>query len=150
MSYDEPGNLVNGGPLIVEDLDLSGMGVYSQDQKDKLIAEGAPEDDFFLGDGWFTGYWQRKSDEGIKWHIYEDKDLKLWKDIVKENNMKRSKGYALFALAFLGLMGACFLGITRVASTPETKALFVLFAAVDTFYFVDAASKAISHFRNGN
>lgn len=25
--------------------------------------------------------WKRKSDEGIKWHIFEEKELKLWKDV---------------------------------------------------------------------
>jgi hypothetical protein len=86
MSYgNKPGSLINGAPLVVEDLDLSRIGCYTQDQKDVLLKSGVLEDDFFLGSGWFSGYWMRKSDEGQKWHVFEDKYLKLHKSLVKKD-----------------------------------------------------------------
>jgi hypothetical protein len=83
-SYPEgQGSLINGAPLEVEILDLSKVGLYSQDQKDQLIAEGAAEDDFVLANTvigkWGNGFWARKSDEGVKRHTSYDKDLKLHK-----------------------------------------------------------------------
>lgn len=84
----KPTNLIDGAPLVVEDLDLQCMGLYSQEQKDKLVADGAPEDDFFPADEpprimgkYGIGYWARRSDEGKKWRIYDSGKLKLWKDI---------------------------------------------------------------------
>ena len=84
MSYDnKPGNLLHGAPLAVEDLDLYVMGCYNQDQKDQLLKDGVAYADFFLGDGWFSGYWMRKSDEGKKWRTFYDKDIVLHKALVK-------------------------------------------------------------------
>lgn len=81
MSYDKGSNgLTNGGSLILEDLDLSGIGLYSHEQKHKLILEGVPEDDFFLKTILGTTEWARKSDEGKKWHIFSDSEIKLHKD----------------------------------------------------------------------
>ena len=76
-----PDGLVGGAALQVEELDLAGIGMYSQEQKDNLLLEGVPEDDFFLNTIMGTTMWARKSDEGTKWHIYDSKNLKLWKDI---------------------------------------------------------------------
>jgi hypothetical protein len=82
-----PGHLIGGAPLVVEDLDLSGMGLYTDAQKDKLLAGGA-EDDFFdasmhMGK-WGAGYWQRRGDEGKKWHLFDDTEIKLHKDLRKK------------------------------------------------------------------
>lgn len=74
-------SLINGGPLIVEDLDLAGIGMYTQEQKDKFLAEGVLETDFFLKTILGETRWARYSDEGVKWHVFKDTGLKLWKDI---------------------------------------------------------------------
>ena len=70
----KPTNLIHGAPLEIEQLDLSGLGLYLE--KDPSI----PDDDYF--DSGYTSFgqtlWKRKSDEGKKWHIFEDKELKLW------------------------------------------------------------------------
>jgi hypothetical protein len=34
------GKLLHGAPLLIEDLELSGIGMYSDRQKDKLLSEG--------------------------------------------------------------------------------------------------------------
>ena len=82
MSYGvKPGSLTEGAPLIVEDLDLSGMGAYTDEQKEAILKAGGV-DDFFVGDGLLSGYWQRKSDEGVKWRIFDDTEIKLHKEIV--------------------------------------------------------------------
>ena len=74
--------LTHGAPLIVEDLDLSGLGLYRE--KDPLV----PDDDYFPAEEkigrWGVGYLMRKSDEGKKRHTFYDKDLKLQKDLVKK------------------------------------------------------------------
>lgn len=74
------GGLVSGAPLIVEDLDLSGMGMYTDEQKTAL---GGPEDDWFLKTLLGTTMWARKSDEGVKWRTFKDTELKLHKDLIK-------------------------------------------------------------------
>ena len=85
MSYESKGNLVGGAPLIVEELDLSGMGLYTIEQKTALLKSGAFDDFFpaedYLGSKWVGKgyYWERRSDEGVKWHIFEDKDIKFHK-----------------------------------------------------------------------
>jgi hypothetical protein len=84
-----PGSLIHGAALVIEDLDLSKIGLYNQIQKDDLVAAGAPEDDFILGEEtgmgrWGCGYWARKSDEGVKRHTFYDTDLKLHKDLKKK------------------------------------------------------------------
>jgi hypothetical protein len=76
-------SLVQGGPLIVEDLDLSGIGMYTDEQKAKLLSEGVPEGDFFLKTLMRTTMWARKSDEGKKWHVFTDSEIKLHKDLKK-------------------------------------------------------------------
>lgn len=74
-------SLVGGKPLEVEELDLSGIGMYTDEQKMELLKNGVAEDDFFLKTLMGTTMWARKSDEGVKWHVYSMEDLKLWKDI---------------------------------------------------------------------
>lgn len=58
-----------GSALAVEELDLSGFGLYSA--KDPSV----PDDDYF--DSGYRSFekilWARKSDEGVKYFIYEDK-----------------------------------------------------------------------------
>lgn len=68
-------NLINGAPLIIEDLDVSGLGLYLE--KDPNV----PDDDYFDSGYLSLGrtLWQRKSEEGIKWHVYEDKEIRLHK-----------------------------------------------------------------------
>ena len=70
--------LVSGAPLVIEELDVSGLGLYLE--KDPTV----PDDDYFADSG-FTSFgkvlWSRKSDKGIKWHSFEDKELKLWPKI---------------------------------------------------------------------
>jgi hypothetical protein len=76
---DEP--LTSGGPLVVEDLDTSGMGLYHE--KDPNV----PDDDYF-DSGWRSFgriLWQRKSEEGVKWHVYEDKEIKLHQLLVSKD-----------------------------------------------------------------
>lgn len=72
-------SLVDGAPLLVEDLDLSGIGFYLT--KDPNV----PDDDYE-----FTNYtslgrslWQRKSDLGKKRFEFEDKEIKLHKELIK-------------------------------------------------------------------
>jgi len=76
--------LTHGAPLEVEDLDLSNFGMYNQDQKDKLLKEGVPEDDFFLNTIKGTTRWARKSDKGKIWQTYNVGGLKRWKDLIKK------------------------------------------------------------------
>ena len=70
-------NLAHGAPLEIEQLDLSGIGLYLE--KDPSISD----DDYFDSD--YTSFgqtlWRRKSDEGKKWYIFEEKELKLWSEI---------------------------------------------------------------------
>lgn len=73
----EAGQLSQGSALVMEELDLAGIGMYTQEQKDKLLSEGVPEDDFFLKTVFGTTMWARKSDEGTKWRVYNVKNLKL-------------------------------------------------------------------------
>lgn len=82
MSKDD--GLVGGGKLEIEDLDLTGIGMYTQEQKDKLLEDGVPEEDFFIQTIMSTSMWARKSDESKKWYIYRQSDLKLGKDLVKK------------------------------------------------------------------
>jgi len=70
--------MVNGAPLIIEDLDLSGLGLYLESQVDQNNL-----DDYEL-----TGYlslgrplWQRKSDLGTKRFVYDMSELKKWPGI---------------------------------------------------------------------
>jgi hypothetical protein len=68
-------DLTQGSPLILEDLDTSGLGLYLT--KDPSV----PEDDY-IDSGWISfgrTLWQRKSEEGVKWHTYEDTEIKLHK-----------------------------------------------------------------------
>ena len=69
--------LTHGAPLILEDLDTSGLGLYLT--KDPTVSD----DDYF--DSGYRSFgrvlWQRKSDEGVKYHTYEDKELKLWPEV---------------------------------------------------------------------
>jgi len=64
-------NLIEGTPLILEDLDCSGMGFYIE--KDSSV----PDNDYF--DSGYRSFgrilWQRKSEEGSKWYRYEDKEI---------------------------------------------------------------------------
>lgn len=90
--YGASGNLVGGSALVLEDLDLQNVGLYSQEQKDKLVADGAPEEDFFpaheppkMMGKYGYGYWARRSDEGVKWRIFRDTELKLHKTSVKKD-----------------------------------------------------------------
>ena len=73
--------LTNGAPLVVEDLDLSGLGMYSDQQKAELRKSGVPESDFFLRTLNGTTMWARHSDEGGKWRVFYDSGIKLWKDL---------------------------------------------------------------------
>jgi hypothetical protein len=70
-------DLTQGAPFTPEHLDLSGLGLYLY--KDPSV----PNDDYF--DSGFTSFgnilWQRKSEEGIKWHRYEDKKIVKWPHI---------------------------------------------------------------------
>lgn len=72
-------DLTGGAPLIVEDLDLSGMGLYNDEQRAVIVAAGGV-DDFFMYcimGGWA---WMRQSEEGVKWHTYKDTGIiKPWK-----------------------------------------------------------------------
>ena len=61
-----PEYLIGGSALEIEDLDLYGIGLYSDAQKDQLLKDGVPEDDFFLKTLMGTTMWARKSDEGKK------------------------------------------------------------------------------------
>jgi len=70
------GQLVGGSALIVEDLDLTGIGMYTEEQKQELLKSGVPENDFFLTNLCHFIGWVRKSEEGVKWQIFEDKQLK--------------------------------------------------------------------------
>jgi hypothetical protein len=78
-------SLVKGSKLEVENLDLQGFGLYSQQQKDELVNQGVPESDFYPGDGLAAGYWLRKSDEGVKRHTFDDKEIKLHSDYIPKN-----------------------------------------------------------------
>ena len=82
--YDTPpSQLTHGSALIVEDLDLSGMGLYRE--KDPSVSN----DDYFPAEEkigrWGVGYLMRKSDEGVKRQTFTDKKLKLWKDLAKKD-----------------------------------------------------------------
>jgi hypothetical protein len=60
-----------GFKLEIEDIDVSGMGLYLK--KDPNV----PDDDYF-DSGWTSlgrPLYQRKSEEGKKWHQYEDKGI---------------------------------------------------------------------------
>lgn len=74
--------LVGGAPLVIEDLDLSGLGLYKDEQKANL---GGEENDWF--DSGYTSLgdrlWARKSDEGTKRITFKDTEIKLHKDLVK-------------------------------------------------------------------
>lgn len=76
-----PGGLSQGSALIIEDLDLSGMGMYSDKQKQDLMDNGVAEGDFFLKTLMGTTMWARWSDEGKKWHVYDDKKIVLQKEL---------------------------------------------------------------------
>jgi hypothetical protein len=72
--------LVGGGPLVIEELDLSGIGLYLDSQVD------TKDPDVFLTQYTSMGrtLYQKKSDEGKKRHTFEDKEIVLWKDVGKE------------------------------------------------------------------
>lgn len=64
-----------GGPLIIEQLDLKKIGIYSEEEKAKLIADGVDESDFVMK-FIYNGYaWLRLSEKGIKWQTYESETL---------------------------------------------------------------------------
>lgn len=67
-------DFINGSPLILEDLDLSNIGLYLE--KDPTV----PEDDYF--DSGYRSFgrilWKRKSDRGKKWHVYNSSELVKW------------------------------------------------------------------------
>jgi hypothetical protein len=71
--------LTQGGPLVVEDLDLSGIGLYLERDP------GVPGDDYF--DSGYTSLgrtlWARHSDEGKKRHTFTDTEVKLHSLIAK-------------------------------------------------------------------
>ena len=73
-------NLTNGGKLEIEDLDLSAMGWYLESQCN------INDPDVF--DSGYTSLgrtlYKKKSDEGKKWRIFYDTDLKLHKDLLKK------------------------------------------------------------------
>lgn len=86
-----PGSLIGGAPLVVEELDLQKLGLYTDEQKAVLVCAGAPEDDFFpaheppkMMGKWGYGYWARRSDEGVKWRIFQDSEIKLHKLLKKD------------------------------------------------------------------
>lgn len=72
-------SLENGAPLVVEELDLSGLGLYTDEQKMIILSTPGAVDDFFLKTLFDTTLWARKSDEGVKWHVFEDSEIKLHK-----------------------------------------------------------------------
>jgi hypothetical protein len=63
---------MTGGPLIVEDLDLSGIGLYLEEQID-------PEhkDDYVLTGTLSLGrpLYKRLSEEGVKWQVFNNKEI---------------------------------------------------------------------------
>lgn len=72
------GSLINGSPIVVEDLDLSKMGLYRE-------IDSSTSDDYFPAEEKLgslgVGYFMRKSEEGTKWVTYQDSGLKLHKDL---------------------------------------------------------------------
>lgn len=64
-------SLTEGAPLTVEDLDLSGLGLYTDEQRIAALQAGGVDDYFkyYIMGGWT---WMRKSEEGVKWHTYKD------------------------------------------------------------------------------
>ena len=65
-------DLTQGASLILEDLDVSGLGLYLD--KDPTV----PDDDYF-DSGWRSFgriLYQRRSDEGIKYHTYKDDKIR--------------------------------------------------------------------------
>jgi hypothetical protein len=80
MSYDnKPSNLIHGAPLEIEDLDMSGMGLYLEEQCDINDPDVFDSGCLSLG----RTLYKKKSDEGKKWHVFSDTDLKLHKDLKK-------------------------------------------------------------------
>lgn len=71
--------LSQGAPLVIEDLDTSGFGLYLK--KDPSV----PEDDYFLTTYLSFGrpLYARKSEEGVKWRTFEDVGIKDWKELIK-------------------------------------------------------------------
>ena len=74
--------LIGGGPLLIEDLDISGLGLYKE--KDPNV----PDEDYIdSGFRWFGEIvWYRKSEEGAKWHSYNDSKLKNWSELLKKDD----------------------------------------------------------------
>jgi len=70
--------LQQGAKLEVEQLDLQGLWLYTDEQKAAILATGAV-DDFFLTNIFNHVGWARKSDEGVKWNIYFDSEINLHK-----------------------------------------------------------------------
>ena len=70
--------LQQGAKLEVEQLDLAGLGLYTDEQKAAILAEGQI-DDFYLTNLFHCVGWARKSDEGVKWHVFKDSEIKLHK-----------------------------------------------------------------------
>jgi hypothetical protein len=73
-------SLVGGGPLIIEDLDLSQMGLYLDTQCDI--------NDLDVFDSGYTSLgrtlYKKKSEEGVKRRVFYDTELKLHKELVKK------------------------------------------------------------------
>jgi hypothetical protein len=75
----EPGQLINGAPLIMEDLAIP-KGLYRESERDPNAL-----DDYELFGGWaWNGelLYYRKSEDHVK--VFEDRAIKLHKDLVKK------------------------------------------------------------------
>jgi len=80
MSFnDKPDSSVEGCALIIEDLDLSTMGLYLENQCD--ISDPDVYNSGYLNLGRIL--YKKKSDEGKKWRIFSDTGLKLHKGLKK-------------------------------------------------------------------
>jgi len=76
----KPTQLSYGAPLQIEELDLQQMGLYLDTQCD--INDPDVFDSGYTNMG--KTLYKKKSDEGVKWRIFEDKDLVLHKDLIKK------------------------------------------------------------------
>ena len=70
-------NLTNGGPLVIEDLDTSGLGLYLS--KDPNVSEDDYVDSGYRSFGRIL--YKRLSEEGIKWHVFTDDKIKLHREL---------------------------------------------------------------------